>query len=468
MNITKTEIDALDAFVTIQLEPADYDPKVKESLKEISKKSNIKGFRAGQVPLGYLKKMYGNKVLAEELSKLVNDKLNEYIEQEDLKLIGRPVAAKQEQLKIDIKNKSNYDFKFYIGERPTFDIDLLSSDSDTIFTDYSINVKEEDVNNEIETLLKNSGKVEEVDKVENETDAMVFEFVELDASTDPKEGGHTTKSNFLVEMLKDGEIKEQIKNLTAGQSVIFNVFDTFNKEDNQILKFILNLDPANGVEQVNPIFKATLEKISRLIPAELNEDFFSTRFPNGDIDTEEKLKENIKESIGQHYKNLSNQKLFNEVVKTIIDKTEINLPQNYVDFLLEELKEDKRAENENNGETIGKDNQLNKEDLEKSIRWELIKNQIISVSDIKVEKEDIESTVRQSAIRTAIQYYGANPPAQFVDQVTQQMLGDKSYVNSAYNQVLETKLAEFVLSKINKSEEAIDLDKFQELNKEND
>jgi len=466
VNITKTEIDALDALVTIQLEPTDYDPKVKESLKEIRKKSNIKGFRAGQVPMGYLKRIYGNQVLAEELSKLVNDKLNEYIEQENLKLIGRPVAAKEEQLKIDIKKNANYDFKFYIGERPTFDIDLLSSDSDTIFTDYVINVKEEDVDKEVETLLKNSGKVEDVESAENETDALFFEFVELDATAEPKEDGHSTKSNFLLEMVKEGDIKEQMKKLTAGKSIIFNVFDTFTKEESQILKFILNLDPANGVDQVNPIFKATLEKVSRLVPAEMNEEFFTKTFPTSEIDSEGKLKENIKENIGKYYKNLSDQHLFNEVIKSLIEKTEINLPENYVDYLLEELKEDKRNENAKKGETIVDGNQLNKEDLEKSIRWELIKGQIISASEIKIEKEDIEDAVRQNAFRNAMHYYGANPPIEFIEQITQKMLSDQNHVNGTYNQLLDTRIADHVLGKVNKSEEAIDLDEFQELNKE--
>ncbi len=463
MNITKTDIDALDALVTIQLEPQDYEPKVKESLKKIKKQSNIKGFRAGQVPVGYLKKMYGNQVLAEELGKLVNDNLNEYIEKEELKLIGRPVAAEDEQLKIDIKKNSNYDFKFYIGQRPEFEIDVLSSDSDTVFTSYNINVAEQDITKELEKLQSQHGEVQTVETIDNDDDALHFELVELDESVEPKEEGHTTNTNFLFNIIKDGDIKEQIRKLEVDHSVIFNVFDIFKKEEEQVLKFILNLEPEDGKEQVNPIFKATLKKVTRLIPADLNEDFIKKAFPDGNVDSVDTLKNNLTENLGSYYKNMSNQKLFNEVIDSIIAKTEIELPQKYIDSLLEQLKEDKRIENEELGRTIEEDNQLNKEDLERSIRWDLIKGKLITDNEIKVEKEELENAVKSNAIRNAMYYFGGQPPKEFIDQLTNQLMSNKEHVNETFNQVLDNKIAEVVLEKVNKSEEAIDFDAFKEL-----
>ena len=58
MNITKENIDDLNAVLKVKIEKADYEEKVETVLKDYRKKSTIKGFRPGMVPIGLIKKMY--------------------------------------------------------------------------------------------------------------------------------------------------------------------------------------------------------------------------------------------------------------------------------------------------------------------------------------------------------------------------------------------------------------------------
>ena len=62
MNITKENIDDLNAVLKIKIEKTDYEDKVETVLKDYRKKATIKGFRPGMVPIGLIKKMYGKAV----------------------------------------------------------------------------------------------------------------------------------------------------------------------------------------------------------------------------------------------------------------------------------------------------------------------------------------------------------------------------------------------------------------------
>jgi trigger factor len=56
MNIIRTDIDAVNAMLTLQVTEADYAEKVEKALKSYRQKANIPGFRPGMAPMGLVKK----------------------------------------------------------------------------------------------------------------------------------------------------------------------------------------------------------------------------------------------------------------------------------------------------------------------------------------------------------------------------------------------------------------------------
>ena len=70
MNITKKDIDSLNAVVTVDIKKEDYSEKVSSVLNNYRKTANIPGFRKGHVPMGMVQKQYGKSVLVEEVNKL--------------------------------------------------------------------------------------------------------------------------------------------------------------------------------------------------------------------------------------------------------------------------------------------------------------------------------------------------------------------------------------------------------------
>ena len=122
MNISKTDIDALNATINITLNRSDYQPKVNEVLTNYRKTANIPGFRKGHVPMGMIKKQYEQSVIADEVNKRLREELDKYIKDEKLELLGNPLPKAPEQ---DLDWSSDtLDFKFDLGLAPKFEVKL--------------------------------------------------------------------------------------------------------------------------------------------------------------------------------------------------------------------------------------------------------------------------------------------------------------------------------------------------------
>ena len=91
MNISLQNVDKVSALLTVQIEKADYQEKVEKSLKTIRQRVNMPGFRKGMVPMGLVKKQYGVSVLVEEVDKLMQEKVGEYIRENKVD-VGRSAS----------------------------------------------------------------------------------------------------------------------------------------------------------------------------------------------------------------------------------------------------------------------------------------------------------------------------------------------------------------------------------------
>ena len=91
MNITLENIDAVNAVITAEIAPADYEEKVKKAIKDFRKKVNMPGFRRGMVPEGLVKKQYGPSILGEEVNKLLQEGLYNYIRENKVNMLGEPL-----------------------------------------------------------------------------------------------------------------------------------------------------------------------------------------------------------------------------------------------------------------------------------------------------------------------------------------------------------------------------------------
>ena len=84
MKISRKDNDALNTLITINIERNDFEDKVKNVLTDYRKKANIPGFRKGHVPMGMIKKQYETAVTADEVNKLLQQNLDQYLKEEKI------------------------------------------------------------------------------------------------------------------------------------------------------------------------------------------------------------------------------------------------------------------------------------------------------------------------------------------------------------------------------------------------
>ncbi len=124
MNITRENIDDLNAVLKVELEKADYSVKVENVLKDYRKKANIKGFRPGMVPIDLIRKMYGKAVRIDEINKIVSENIHKYLTDEKLEILGDPLPKADEQDNINFDTRENFTFSFELGLAPAVDLKI--------------------------------------------------------------------------------------------------------------------------------------------------------------------------------------------------------------------------------------------------------------------------------------------------------------------------------------------------------
>src|SRR5690554_5360762 len=151
MNITRNNVDALNAIVTIEVTRDDFQKNVDEVLKNYKKNASIPGFRKGQVPMSLVKKQFGTSVMVDEINKLLQEKLGEYIQEEKLDILGNPLPVPND---VDW-DADTFSFDFELGLAPEFEVDL-SAKNDIVR--YEIEADEEMIDEQVEYIQNQYGK----------------------------------------------------------------------------------------------------------------------------------------------------------------------------------------------------------------------------------------------------------------------------------------------------------------------
>ncbi|MBO5080528.1 MAG: trigger factor family protein, partial [Bacteroidaceae bacterium] len=95
MNVSMQNVDKVSALLTVNIEKADYQEKVEKVLKKYRQQANIPGVRKGMVPMSLIKKQFGKSVMAEEVDKLMQEKVNEYIRENKVNMLGMPLPNEE-------------------------------------------------------------------------------------------------------------------------------------------------------------------------------------------------------------------------------------------------------------------------------------------------------------------------------------------------------------------------------------
>ncbi len=452
MNIIRENIDDLNAVLKVSIAKDDYLTNVEEAIKKYRKTVTMKGFRKGHVPASLVRNMYGNSVLFEEVNKLVTSQINEYLEKEKLEILGQPLP-KAADIQIDIKNPQDYDFEYELGLTPAFEVGALTKK--TKIEKHVIKVDDQLLTEEVDNVRLRYGNMTHPEGETEENDVLTFEIQELENGA-IKEGGLQNNTPIGLSLVKDEKIKKELLKIKTGESIDLKVFDVFDRDRDAVLKHILGIKE-DAPENLGDTFRFTLEKISRMEKAELNQEFFDKIYGPGQIDSEEAFKEKIATEISNYFGQDSENKLKKNIMDTVLEKTEIALPDTFL----------KKWIKSNNEKPIS-DEEVEKDydNFSRGLKWQLIVNKLGKEHDIKVEREEIAEASKDQ-LRKQLQMYSPNgEPIKDEDLETfnASMMAREDHVKKTFEQLMEQKLFSFLKEKVTIEEKEVTMEEFRNLN----
>lgn len=451
MKVSLNKTDNVNGIITIAIEQADYQPSVDKALNQFRNRAEIPGFRKGKVPKGVIQKMYGKSVLAEEINKLVSEKLFTYIKENDLNVLGEPLPNETEQKQLDFDNDVDFEFLFDVAIAPEFE---LTFDKRNILPYYSVTPEEELIEQQIDSIKQNAGsfkKLEEGD-VSIETDMIRGEIVELE-NGEPKEDGLTVEKGLIMpSYIKDEATREKFVGTKAGDKVIFNPKAAYDNNATEIGS-LLSIAKEEA-EDINSDFLFEISEITRYEAAQLNQELFDKALGEGVVTTEEEFKEKVVESLVSQIKPAADNLFISEARKLILSKMEnVEFPEAF-------LKKWLVIANENNtAEKIEEEFPQIIEDL----KFHLAKEKIVKENDIKVEDDEMQQFAIEVARAQFAQYGMNNLTNDMLANYAQSMLQDEGTSRNMFDKIVENKVGDWLKEKIKLNMIEIQSKEFEEM-----
>lgn len=448
MNISTEKIDNLNMTVTVSLEAEDYSEKVNAAMKDYSKKANIKGFRKGMVPVGVIKKMYGKELLAEELNKLVNEHLGMYLKEEKIKILGDPMPKLDQLLQLDIDSSNTYDFTFELGLQPIFDLNL--ENKKLRLTKYKIKTDDKLIDEEIERLQKNFGKMSNPDTLE-EDDILYVELSE-NMKNEGEEGIKHHASIPLSEF-KPARLKKEIMAMKKGESKVINLLKSLDTDRATIAGKYLHVDEEK-LESAGKEFTLKLENINRIEKAELNQEMIDKVYGPGNVVGEKEFRQKIGEELEAVLDNSSKRKLNTEIVGKMLDEIHMDLPEEF-------LKKWLMATNEQELTQEDLDNEF--EPFLRNLKWSLIVNKIMETNEIQVSREEVESRTREMVKME----YGFDETDEtgkkYLDELVGHVMTNQEHVKNTFDNIRDQKVFDYLQANLPMKTKEISFNEFKAL-----
>ncbi|MCY1632785.1 trigger factor [Marinifilum sp. D737] len=447
MNITKTNIDDLNAVIKLQIVKEDYESRVNDVLKDYRKKANINGFRQGKVPMGVIKKMYGTPVLADEVNKLLSEELMKYIRENDLKILGEPLPNETEQKEINWEKDTDFEFAFDIALTPEYTLNLSKRDKMTFF---KIAVDEKMIENGVEMHARRFGSNEPAEAVE-EKELLKGNYAQVDAEGKLVEEGITSEDVAIsLEYMADEDAKKKFVGAKKGEVVVFNPAKAFaNKTD---LASMLNISKEEA-ETLDADFQFTITEINKFVNAELNQELFDKVFGEGTVSSEEEFKNRIKEDIEKQLVNDSDYKFLIDAKEKLVKKSKMDLPEAFLKRWI-----------------IATNKEMNEEQVEKDFanyvdefKWQLIKNRLTEENELKVEQEEVMEFAKQQALMQFQQYGMMEVPEEYLTNYAQQMMQNQEEQRKIYERMIDNKIVEFLKGAIKIEEKEVSTEEFNKM-----
>ncbi|KRO89642.1 MAG: peptidylprolyl isomerase [Cryomorphaceae bacterium BACL29 MAG-121220-bin8] len=436
MKVSRKDIDKLNSILTVSIDKVDYNSNVEKVLTDYRKRANIPGFRKGHTPIGLIKKQYGLSVKVDEINKLMQKTLNDFLKDEKIAVLGNPMPIEQAGLDW---NSENLAFDFEIGLSPKFEVSLKNKKA---IPSFEIEIDSKMIEDQIKNMQNQYGKLVSKNIIEDGFEITgTFTNEELEVNN---------PSTFQLKNIKEKSNKEAFKNLKIGESIDLKTKKLFNEDSD--LSFHLKLNDQNK-DQIKEI-KFLLKEINERQPADLDQELFDKLFGKNAIKSVTEFKDKLKSDAQANFVNQTDQKLLNDINDYLIENTKFDLPVSFLKKWMMTAGENKLSEKEAEEEYVKS---------EKGLRYQLIEGKIIEENEIKIDFEQIKN-FSKDLIKIQMKQYGQNnPDEKELDSISERVLSNKEEVKRISDQLLSQKLIKLFKLNLKFKNNKVSYEKFIEM-----
>ncbi len=438
MNISLENIDKVNAVMTAVVEPADYTEKYEKAIKDAKKKMNMPGFRPGMVPVGLIKKQFGESILAEEVNKILQDGLFGYIRENKVNMLGEPLPT-EDNNKVELKEGESFTFKFELAIAPEFEVSLTKKDKIDYF---NVNVSDEMVQNQVDMYRQRGGKYEQVDSYED-NDMIKGVITELDVENPVTAEGVV----MLPKYFKNDDQKKLFDGVKTNDIVTFNPSVAYDNNEAELTS-LLKVEKADALNHKGE-FNFQITEITRFVLGPVDQELFDTVFPGGEVKSEDEFRARVKTLISDQFKKDSDYKFLLDVRKYVTEKI------GKLEFPEEKLKKILLA---NTGDQAKVDAQFDKSIEE--LTWHLIKEKLVEQNEVKVEDEDVKEMAKEVTRMQFAQYGMLNIPDEYLENSVKEMLKKRETVDNLIDRCIEVKLGVAIKEKVTLNEKTVSAEEF--------
>lgn len=413
MNITRNNVDALNAIVTIELAKEDFQGNVDSVLSNYKKSASVPGFRKGAVPMSLIVKQYGKAVLFEEVNKILQEKLGSYLTEEKLDILGNPLP---------VASDINWDadvlkFDFELGLAPEFTLDLEGKND---IKKFKVVADEAMLDEQVEFIQKQYGKMISKEAVE-ETSEMVGTFTN-------EEEGISNEVKIAVSDIRTKTNQKKFVGKKAGEQVTVSTKGLF-EDDHKLMEVLaIGHDKVHGLE-VDVVF--TITEINETEKAELNQELFDKLFGEGVVTSVEQLKEKIKEDAEKQFTSQADQKFLNDVYEHLLATAKFELPAAFLTKWLMDAGETPMTAEEA-AEEYAKS--------ESGLRYQLVEGKVMSQYDLQLDFAEVKEYTTKLIKDQMAQFGQLEPEAKTVEDIVARVMTNQDEVKRISEQVMNEKV----------------------------
>lgn len=448
MNVSLINNDSVRGLIKLEIVKSDYEAAVEKSLRSFRQKANVPGFRKGMVPMGMVKKMYGKQALLEEVNRLVSDNLFKYIRENNLNILGEPLASEAEPSALDFDKDEDFVFNFDVALAPEININMSKEDT---LPYYEVKIDDDMLNKQVEAYTANFGTYEAGEEVE-EKDLVKGTVAELENGA-PKEGGVVVENAVLMPMyIKDEAEKAKFIGSKVNTVVIFNPNKAYEGAEAEIASF-LHVEKEK-VAELTGDFSFEIKEISRHKNAELNQELFDKVFGESVVTSEEEFRNKIREALAEQFTPQCDFKFLSDAREVLVKKAgELKFADDILKRWLLVANEKNTAENiENDYPHIIED-----------LTYHLIKESLVKANGLKVQDVDIEEFAKRVAKAQFAQYGMLSVPEDALENYAKEMLKNKQTLQNILDRAVEEKLAAWLKEQVTIDKKEVTADEFAKM-----